>query len=153
RRDDRRRGRAHRVDGTRAVPGGGAAMSAQTKATLDWDRPLEDVLGDDETARRQLAEHAQLLPIATPGASLRFMLARLREHWVSTTTTLLITIGGAVAAAILPRLIGSAVDVVARGGSSAEVWSLGLQILLTAIIQAVRSEERRVGKESRTQAR
>lgn len=80
---------------------------------LDWRRPLEEVLGDDETARRQLAEHAQLLPIADARTSLRFMAARLREHWVSTLLTLVITIGGAVAAAILPRLIGSAVDVVA----------------------------------------
>ena len=67
---------------------------------LDWDRPLEEVLGEDATARRQLAEHAQLLPIAGPGASMRFMLARLREHWLSATATLLITVGGAVAAAV-----------------------------------------------------
>ncbi|MEU2419175.1 ABC transporter ATP-binding protein [Brachybacterium paraconglomeratum] len=104
---------------------------------LDWDRPLEEVLGEDATARRQLAEHAQLLPIAGPGASMRFMLARLREHWLSATATLLITVGGAVAAAILPRLIGSAVDVVAAGGSSAEVWSLGLRILGVGVLQAV----------------
>ena len=112
-------------------------MSAPQKAGLDWDRPLEEVLGEDATARRQLAEHAQLLPIAGPGASMRFMLARLREHWLSATATLLITVGGAVAAAILPRLIGSAVDVVADGGSSAEVWSLGLRILGVGVLQAV----------------
>lgn len=104
---------------------------------LDWKRPLEDVLGDDSTARRQLAEHAQLLPIADAPASLRFMAARLREHWLSTLATLLVTIAGAVAAAILPRLIGSAVDVVAEGGTSAQVWWLGGQILAVGILQAV----------------
>ena len=114
-----------------------APEKASQRAGLDWDRPLEDVLGDDSTARRQLAEHAQLLPIAGPGASLRFILARLREHWLATTLTLLITIGGAVAAAILPRLIGSAVDVVAGGGSREEVWSLGLRILGVGVVQAV----------------
>ncbi|MGO1406822.1 MAG: ABC transporter ATP-binding protein [Brachybacterium sp.] len=104
---------------------------------LDWRRPLEEVLGDDETARRQLAEHAQLLPIADARTSLRFMAARLREHWVSTLLTLVITIGGAVAAAILPRLIGSAVDVVAAGGPTDRVWTLGGQILAVGVIQAV----------------
>ena len=104
---------------------------------LDWKRSLEDVLGDDTTARRQLAEHAQLLPIADARTALRFMGARLREHWASTLVTMLITIGGAVAAAILPRLIGSAVDVVAEGGSSEQVWALGGQILVVGIIQAV----------------
>ena len=104
---------------------------------LDWKRSLEDVLGDDTTARRQLAEHAQLLPIADARTSLRFIGARLREHWASALVTMLITIGGAVAAAILPRLIGSAVDVVAEGGSSEQVWALGGQILAVGIIQAV----------------
>ena len=104
---------------------------------LDWKRPLEDVLGDDSTAREQLAEHAQLLPIADARTSLRFMGARLREHWLSTLATLLITVAGAVAAAILPRLIGSAVDVVAEDGTSAQVWTLGGQILAVGLLQAV----------------
>jgi len=104
---------------------------------IDWKRPLQDVLGDDATARRQLAEHAQLLPIADAGTSLRFVLARLREHWVATLATLAITIGGAVAAAILPRLIGSAVDVVAEDGTRAEVWHLGAKILGVGAFQAV----------------
>ena len=104
---------------------------------IDWKRPLEDVLGDDATARRQLAEHAQLLPIADARTSLRFVLARLREHWVASLATLVVTIGGAVAAAILPRLIGSAVDVVAEEGSSAQVWRLGAQILTIGVVQAV----------------
>src|SRR5690625_3013901 len=51
--------------------------------------------------------------------------------------TLVVTIGGAVAAAILPRLIGSAVDVVAEEGSSAQVWRLGAQILTIGVVQAV----------------
>src|SRR5699024_8330965 len=129
---DGRRGPAQRADGTRGVPGGGAAMSE-----IDWKRPLEQVLGDDATAHRQLAEHAQLLPIADAPTAVRFMLARLREHWVSTLLTLVITIGGAVAAAILPRLIGSAVDVVASGGSGDRIWVLGGQILGVGALQAV----------------
>lgn len=104
---------------------------------MDWKRPLEDVLGDDVTARRQLAEHAQLLPIADARTSLRFMAARLREHWASALATLVITIVGASAAAILPRLIGSAVDVVAQNGTTDEVWQLGGQILAVGIVQAV----------------
>ena len=104
---------------------------------IDWKRPLEQVLGDDATAHRQLAEHAQLLPIADAPTAVRFMLARLREHWVSTLLTLVITIGGAVAAAILPRLIGSAVDVVASGGSGDRIWVLGGQILGVGALQAV----------------
>ena len=104
---------------------------------LDWKRPLEDVRGDDTTARRQLAEHAQLLPIADARTSLRFMAARLREHWIATLATLVITIGGAVAAAVLPRLIGSAVDVVAAGGPTGRIWTLGGQILAVGVVQAV----------------
>ncbi|WP_083713132.1 ABC transporter ATP-binding protein [Brachybacterium sp. P6-10-X1] len=105
---------------------------------LDWKRPLEDVLGEDATARRQLAEHAQLLPIAGAGPSIRFMLGKLREHWGSATLTALVTIGGAIAAAILPRLIGAAVDVVAAGGgTAADAWTLGAQILGVGLIQAV----------------
>ncbi|MGO3287881.1 MULTISPECIES: ABC transporter ATP-binding protein [unclassified Brachybacterium] len=104
---------------------------------IDWKRPLDEVLGDDATARRQLAEHAQLLPIADARTSLRFITARLREHWVSALATLLITIGGAVAAAFLPRLIGAAVDVVVDGESKDQVWMLGGQILGVGILQAV----------------
>lgn len=104
---------------------------------LDWKRPLEDVLGGDETARRQLAEHAQLLPIANAPTSLRFMAARLREHWVATLITLVVTISGAIAAAMLPRLIGSAVDVVAAGGPQDRIWTLGGQILAVGVVQAV----------------
>ena len=104
---------------------------------LDWKRPLEDVLGGDETARRQLAEHAQLLPIADARTSLRFMAARLREHWVATLITLVVTISGAIAAAMLPRLIGSAVDVVAAGGPQERIWTLGGQILAVGVVQAV----------------
>ncbi|HEX7350342.1 ABC transporter ATP-binding protein [Brachybacterium sp.] len=104
---------------------------------IDWKRPLEDVLGDDATARRQLAEHAQLLPIADARTSLRFMMARLRQHWGSALATLVITLGGAVAAAILPRLIGSAVDVVAAGGPVERIWTLGAQILAVGVLQAL----------------
>ncbi|ASK66704.1 multidrug ABC transporter ATP-binding protein [Brachybacterium avium] len=104
---------------------------------LDWKRPLQEVLGDDETARRQLAEHAQLLPIADARTSLRFMAARLREHWAWTLLTLVVTVSGAVAAAILPRLIGSAVDVVAAGEPTDRIWTLGGQILAVGVIQAV----------------
>ncbi|WP_193104324.1 ABC transporter ATP-binding protein [Brachybacterium sp. FME24] len=107
---------------------------------LDWKRPLDEVLGDDATARRQLAEHAQLLPIAKGGETVRFILGRLREHWVATLLTTLVTLGGAAAAAVLPRLIGAAVDVVAAGGGTSEdAWRLGAQILGVAVVQAVLS--------------
>src|SRR5699024_2982950 len=125
------RGNARRADGSRGVLGGGATMSG-----IDWKRPLEDVLGDDATARRQLAEHAQLLPIADARTSLRFVLARLREHWVASLAPLVVTIGGAVAAAILPRLIGSAVDVVAEEGSSAPGWRPGAPVRTIGVVQA-----------------
>src|SRR5699024_11424861 len=92
-------GHAPRADGPGGVLGGGAAMNG-----IDWKRPLQDVLGDDATARRQLAEHAQLLPIADARTSLRFVLARWREHCLATLATLAITLRGAVAASILPRL-------------------------------------------------
>ncbi|WP_422117161.1 ABC transporter ATP-binding protein [Brachybacterium sp. UNK5269] len=104
---------------------------------LDWKRPLDEVLGDDATAQRQLAEHAQLLPIADARATLRFMLGRLREHWGAALATLAVTIGAATAGAILPRLIGAAVDVVAGGGSERDGWVLGAQILAVAAVQAV----------------
>jgi ATP-binding cassette subfamily C protein len=104
---------------------------------LDWDRPLEEVLADDATARRQLSEHAQLLPIARAGATLRFMGGKLREHWLAALLTLLVTIGAAVFGAILPRLIGAAVDVVAAGGAPREAWELGGRILAVAAAQAV----------------
>ena len=76
---------------------------------LDWKRPLDQVLADDATARRQLDEHAQLLPIADARSTLRFMLARLREHQFSALATFLVTIGAAVAGAILPTLPGCSV--------------------------------------------
>ncbi|MGP9537583.1 ABC transporter ATP-binding protein [Brachybacterium sp. AOP43-C2-M15] len=104
---------------------------------IDWKRPLSEVLGDDATARRQLAEHAQVLPIADARTSLRFMGARLREHWAWSLLTLVTTTGGAVAAAVLPRLIGSAVDVVADGGPTSQVWVLGAQILGVGVVQAL----------------
>ncbi|GAA1488427.1 ABC transporter ATP-binding protein [Brachybacterium sacelli] len=105
---------------------------------IDWKRPLEEVLAQDATARRQLAEHAQLLPIAGAGATLTFMLGKLREHWGAALVTGLVTIGGAAAAAILPRLIGAAVDVVAGGGgTTADAWRLGAQILGVGLVQAV----------------
>ena len=104
---------------------------------IDWNRSVEEVLGDDTTAQRQLDEHAQLLPIASGGQAARFMLARLSEHRWFTAVTLLITIGSAVAAAILPRLIGAAVDVVDSEGTSRAVWALGGQIVAVGAVQAV----------------
>ena len=104
---------------------------------IDWNRSVEEVLGDDTTAQRQLDEHAQLLPIASGGQAARFMLARLSEHRWFTAVTLLITIGSAVAAAILPRLIGEAVDVVDSEGTSRAVWALGGQIVAVGAVQAV----------------
>ena len=104
---------------------------------IDWNRSVEEVLGDDTTAQRQLDEHAQLLPIASGGQAARFMLARLSEHRWFTAVTLLITIGSAVAAAILPRLIGAAVDVVDSEGTSRAVWVLGGQIVAVGAVQAV----------------
>ncbi len=104
---------------------------------IDWNRSVEEVLGDDTTAQRQLDQHAQLLPIASGGQAARFMLARLSEHRWFTAVTLLITIGSAVAAAILPRLIGEAVDVVDSEGTSRAVWALGGQIVAVGAVQAV----------------
>ncbi|MFC7465199.1 ABC transporter ATP-binding protein [Brachybacterium sp. GCM10030252] len=117
-------------------------MSATTRRgtpthDLDWTRPVDEVLGDDATAQHQLAEHAQLLPIAGAGQATRFMLGRLREHRLAALATAAVTIGGAIAAAILPRLIGAAVDVVAGGGDPAAAWWLGAQVLGVGIIQAV----------------
>lgn len=105
--------------------------------TLDWSREIDDLLEEDATAQRQLDEHAQLLPIATGGQAMRFIAARLREHWLATVGTLLVIIGGAIAGAILPRLIGSAVDLVDHGASRAEVWGLGAQILALGLAQAL----------------
>ena len=62
---------------------------------------------------------------------------RLSEHRWFTAVTLLITIGSAVAAAILPRLIGAAVDVVDSEGTSRAVWVLGGQIVAVGAVQAV----------------
>lgn len=104
---------------------------------IDWTRPLDEILGDDATAERQLAEHAQLLPIASAAEAARFMVARLRRHWRSAVATVLVTIGAAAAGAVLPRLIGSAVDVVADGGTRAEMWDLGWLILAVGTVQAV----------------
>ena len=64
-------------------------------STLDWNRSIEEVLGDDATAQRQLDEHAQLLPIASGGRAARFMLARLDEHRWFTLATMLVNIGSA----------------------------------------------------------
>lgn len=106
-------------------------------ATLDWNREIHELLDEDATAQRQLDEHAQLLPIATGGEAIRFIATRLREHWLATVGTLLVIIGGSIAGAILPRLIGSAVDLVDQGASRSAIWGLGGQILALGIAQAV----------------
>lgn len=108
---------------------------------LDWDRPLEEVLGQDATAQRQLDEHAQLLPIASGGEAARFIVRRLRRYWGRALLTLVVIVGGAIAAALPPRLIGRAVDLVAAGSGRAEIWGLGAQIVgygaLAAVLTAV----------------
>ncbi|WP_106506419.1 ABC transporter ATP-binding protein [Brachybacterium timonense] len=104
---------------------------------LDWDRSLEEILDEDATAQRQLAEHAQLLPIATLGEAIRFVLGRLRRFWAMTALTLAVTISGAIAGAIMPRLIGAAVDLVDSGAGSTEIWLLGGKIVGLGAAQAV----------------
>lgn len=104
---------------------------------LDWDRSLEEILDEDATAQRQLAEHAQLLPIATLGEAIRFVLGRLRRFWAMTALTLAVTISGAIAGAIMPRLIGAAVDLVDSGAGSTEIWVLGGKIVGLGAAQAV----------------
>ncbi|GAB2532643.1 ABC transporter ATP-binding protein [Brachybacterium huguangmaarense] len=90
----------------------------------------------EETARRRLAEHAALLPIATARAAARFIGARLREHPLEALATLASSVLAALAAAWLPRLIGSAVDLVTEGDGDA-LWRLGALIVVAGLLQAV----------------
>jgi ATP-binding cassette subfamily C protein len=108
-------------------------------AAVAWDREAEDVLESDATARRQLDEHAQILPIASVGTAFSHVGRRLLAHWPSTLLTLLVVIGGAIAAAWMPRLIGGAVDIVQDREGSAAVWRQGGLIMLAGVLQAVLS--------------
>ncbi|UQN31163.1 ABC transporter ATP-binding protein [Brachybacterium kimchii] len=108
-------------------------------AAVRWDHEAEDVLESDATARRQLDEHAQILPIASVGTSFSHVGRRLLAHWPSTLVTLLVVIGGAIAAAWMPRLIGGAVDIVQDREGSAAVWRQGGLIMLAGVLQAVLS--------------
>lgn len=114
-------------------------MSAITLDPADWsgeDPELRPGAETDEDARRRLEEHAALLPIASGRATARFMLARLGDHALATILTVLTSTAAAVFAAWLPRLIGSAVDVV-TSGDGAGLWRLGGLIVLAGALQAV----------------
>lgn len=104
---------------------------------IAWDRPLDELHGDDETARRQLGEHAELLPVTTVGHALAHVAGRLRGHVLRTVSTVLVIVAGAASAALMPRLIGRAVDIVEAGGTPAQLWVLGAQILGVGVLQAV----------------
>ncbi|MGP9682512.1 MULTISPECIES: ABC transporter ATP-binding protein [unclassified Brachybacterium] len=103
---------------------------------VDWDADPEELLESDATARRQLDEHAQILPIATVGVSVRHLAGRLRRFWLMTTLTLLVVTAGAVAAAWMPRLIGTTVDLVQNGAGSDAIWRQGALIMLAGVLQA-----------------
>ncbi|WP_114854975.1 ABC transporter ATP-binding protein [Brachybacterium sp. YJGR34] len=104
---------------------------------ITWDAETEDLLEADATARRQLDEHAQILPIASGGAAGRHLWGRVRRFPVMALLTLLVVTGGAVAAAVLPRLIGGTVDLVQDGAASAAIWRQGGLIMLAGLLQAV----------------
>lgn len=115
-------------------------MSALTFRPGDWKQA---VAGDgrgrvetDEAARRRLAAHAELLPIATGRITGRFLLARLIDHRWQTLLVLLTSTFAALCGAWLPRLIGQAVDLVAAQDADG-LWSLGALIVLAGVLQAV----------------
>jgi len=103
---------------------------------VDWDADPEELLESDATARRQLDEHAQILPIASVRVSVRHLGGRLRRFWLMTTVTLLVVTAGAVAAAWMPRLIGTTVDLVQNGAGSDAIWRQGGLIMLAGVLQA-----------------
>lgn len=108
-----------------------------TLERADWqgaDGPGVDT--DDATLRRRLSEHAALLPIASGGATARFVLRALRRNGLETVLMLLTSTLAALCAAWLPRLIGNAVDVVEAGDGDA-LWRLGGLIVLAGALQAV----------------
>lgn len=105
--------------------------------SIDWSASTEDVLGEDATAQRQLAEHAQILPVADVPASIRHVRGRLLRYPAMTVITLLVVIGGAIAAAWMPRLIGGTVDLVQAGAGSDELWRQGALIMVAGVLQAV----------------
>lgn len=113
-------------------------MSADT-STIDWSGSTEDLLSSDATARRQLDEHAQILPVADVGTALRHLGRRLLRYRWMTLATLLVVTGGAIAAAWMPRLIGGAVDIVQDGGGSSQLWTQGALIMLAGVLQAALS--------------
>lgn len=104
---------------------------------IDWNADPAELLSTDATARRQLDEHAQILPIATARDAFAHVGGRLRRFWRFTLLTLVVITGGAIAAALLPRLIGGAVDIVQQGGTPEAVWRQGGLIIITGAIQAV----------------
>lgn len=103
---------------------------------VDWDADPESLLESDATARRQLDEHAQILPIAPVGVAVRHLAGRLRRFWLMTTLTLLVVTAGAVAAAWMPRLIGTTVDLVQNDAGSDAIWRQGGLIMLAGVLQA-----------------
>ncbi|UYG16769.1 ABC transporter ATP-binding protein/permease [Brachybacterium huguangmaarense] len=118
-----------------------SASGALGLTRADWQAVPADLTStstadSDETARRQLAEHASLLPIASGRTAARFMGARLREHAVATALMVLTSTIASLCAAWLPRLIGQAVDVVTAGDGRA-LWRLGTLIVVAGALQAV----------------
>ncbi|MGP5197980.1 ABC transporter ATP-binding protein [Brachybacterium alimentarium] len=105
-------------------------------SVVDWDADPEELLEADTTARRQLDEHAQILPIATIGAAFAHLAGRLRQFLGMTVLTLLVVTCGAAAAAWMPRLIGDAVDLVQQGSGSDALWRQGGLIMLAGVLQA-----------------
>lgn len=118
------------------------ALGALALRREDWrapeDLPLAGSPAAEETARRRLAEHASLLPIADGRATARYMLGRLRAHALETVLMVLTSTLAAVLAAVLPRLIGDAVTLVGERDGDA-LWGLGALIIGIGALQAVAS--------------
>lgn len=104
---------------------------------IAWDVSPEELLASDATARRQLAEHASILPIADVPTTARHLRGRLAQMpWMTALTALVVT-AGAAAAAWLPRLIGGVVDLVQQGADTDALYRQGALILLAGILQAL----------------
>jgi ATP-binding cassette subfamily C protein len=104
---------------------------------VDWDVSTEQLLGSDETARRQLDEHAQILPVASARSAFGHVGRRLLYHWPLTLMTFVVLVGAAIFAAWMPRLVGSAVDIVSEHGQTDDLWWLAAKIVLAGLLQAL----------------
>lgn len=115
-------------------------MSIQQNKASKAELDLIDSLASEAEISRQLSRHAELLPIATFKRAFAFMLQRIvRYKWHASSTLFLLLID-LILLALIPYLIGIAVDTVAgevsRNEAITTLWQIAIFLVLLGVVQA-----------------